>query len=115
VTCKAVVDLTHLPRLKRDLTVEINTAFSVTVVKVDPAFNYEVEGSAVFGSVQLPGGQQATFGGVRQELPASRLGGPRLRLKPAAVFGRCQLEEAPAQASDAGSAPSALSMGHPAG
>jgi predicted membrane protein len=114
VFSKAVVDLTHLPRLESDLTVEINTIFGFTVVKVDPTFTYEVEGSAMFGSVQLPDGQQVSFGGVRRELPASRQEGPRLRLKLATVFGACQLQEAPAEASGSASARSTLSMGHPA-
>lgn len=113
VFSKAVVDLTHLPRLERDLTVEINTVFSSTVVKVDPTFNYEVEGSAMFGSVQLPDGQQASFGEVRKELPAGRQEGPRLRLKLATVFGSCQLEETLGQAGVPASAHNSLAISHP--
>jgi predicted membrane protein len=112
VFSKTVVDLTRLPRLESDLTVEINTVFGLTVVNVDPAFNYEVEGSAMFGSVQLPDGQQVSFGGVRRELPAGRQEGPRLRLKLSTVFGACQLQEA--RVAGSASAQSALSMGHPA-
>jgi hypothetical protein len=112
---KGLVDLTHLPRLERDLTVEINSVFSATVVKVDPSFNYEVEGSAAFGAVQLPDGQQTAFGGLLREVPGTREGGPRLRLKLAAVFGACKLEEAPTHMEERGVTHHTLPAERPAG
>ncbi len=89
---KGTVDLTQLPPLEHDLTVEVNTVFSSALVRVGPSVPYEVEGSAAFGAVQLPTGEQAGFGPVYRNAPTGA-SGPRLRLKLNAVFGHCRLEE----------------------
>jgi hypothetical protein len=84
---KAIVDLTRLPPLTRDLTVEVNSVFGSAQVLLDPRLPFDIESSSAFGRVSLPNNEVVTFGERAYQRPGQDKAGPRLHLKIHVVFG----------------------------
>lgn len=93
---RGVVDLTHVVPPAADVTVTVDALFGHAVVKIDPAIGYDVDGTAAFGEVRLPDRNATSMGSLHYQPPAG--GAPRLHLRVNAVFGACQVVEAPAAA-----------------
>ncbi|MCB9564163.1 MAG: hypothetical protein H6708_27550 [Kofleriaceae bacterium] len=89
---RGLIDLTGVAEPDRDVTVEVDTMFGHTVVKVDPAIPYDVEGTSAFAEVRMPDRSAAAVGSVRYRAPADHP--PRLHLRVHAIFGACEVVEA---------------------
>jgi predicted membrane protein len=88
---RGLVDLTHVVEPAGDVTVAVGTVFGTTVVKVDPAIAYDVEGRSMFGEIRMPDRTMAAMGNVSYHKPSDHP--PRLHLRLHTVFGACQVIE----------------------
>jgi len=53
--------------VKEDTKLELNCAMGELVVKLPSELNYRIKGNAAFGSLQMPDGQQVSFGELNYE------------------------------------------------
>jgi len=90
---RGLVDLSHLEAPAEDVTVQVDAVFGTAVVKMNPAVPYDVSGSSAFGEVRMPDRSAAAFGDVSYQ--PKRDQHPHLHVKVNAIFGACQVVEAP--------------------
>jgi hypothetical protein len=89
---RGLVDLTHIPEPVTDVTVSVHTLFGSSVVRVDPAIAYDIEGHAALGEVRMPDKSATAMGSLSYRNPT--VTSPRLHLRVDAVFGACRIVEA---------------------
>lgn len=88
---RGLIDLTNLQAPTEDVTVAVDTSFGATVVKLDPAIPYDIEGRAMFGEVRMPDRSMTAMGNVAYRHAPDRP--PRLHLRLSTIFGACQVVE----------------------
>lgn len=59
---RSVIDLTKTEIKEGVSTVEINTVFGSSVIKIDPSMPIKIQASSAFGSGRLPDGNMVAFG-----------------------------------------------------
>jgi predicted membrane protein len=91
---RGVVDLTKLVEPAGDVTIAVDTVFGTTVVKVDPALAYDIEGRSMFGEVRMPDRSMTAMGSLTYRSAGDHR--PRIHLRVSTVFGACQIVDAAA-------------------
>jgi predicted membrane protein len=89
---RGLIDLTKLVEPAEDVTIDVETVFGATVVKVDPAIPYDVDGKSMFGEVRMPDRTMTAMGSTTYRHATDHP--PRLHIRVSTVFGACQIVEA---------------------
>src|SRR6185369_14429392 len=84
---KGEVDLTGVEVKDKDVTLETNTVFGSSVVKIKSSVPTLVRATAAFGAAHLPDGNTASFGEYVYKNKAFNESKPSLNLKVTSVFG----------------------------
>lgn len=90
---RGVVDRTRVAVADHDVTITVDTRFGASRVEIDPAIAYDVDGSSTSGEVRMPDRNATAMGSLHDE--HATIAPPRLHLHVTAVFGQCQVIEAP--------------------
>ena len=84
---KGVIDLGKVDFKDKDLTLEANTIFGSSTVKLNPAVPTLVKANAAFGNARLPDSSTSAIGTTLYKNKAYREGKPCLTLQLNVVFG----------------------------
>jgi hypothetical protein len=88
---KSVFDLRNLDSTQLNRTIELNTIFGSTLVKINQDLPLKVVAEAVFGAARLPSGDTAVFGKKVYTTRAFDQGKDYLVIKADVVFGSFEL------------------------
>jgi len=87
------VDLTEIDLKGKDVTVDIETVFGNTLVKIDPRIPTEFSLEAIFGNASVPGSDSVNFGSRNFGNDSLKKEKPHLKIRAKAVFGNIEFVE----------------------
>src|SRR5581483_2942968 len=90
---KGIIDLTGIDLKGKDMTLEANTIFGSSTVKIKADLPTLVRANAAFGNAKLPDGNTAAVGTYIYKNKAYQEGKPCLTLNVNVVFGNVELME----------------------
>ncbi len=90
---KGVIDLTEIGLKDNDLSVEANTIFGSSTIKVKSDLPLLVRANTAFGNARLPDGNTAAVGTYVYQSKAFKNGRPHLTLNLNVVFGNSEVVE----------------------
>jgi len=93
VFSKGDIDLTGIEVKDKDVSLETNTVFGSSVVKIKSSVPTLVRATAAFGSARLPDGNTAAFGEYVYKNKSYKEGQPSLNLRLTSVFSDVRIVE----------------------
>jgi len=90
---KGTVDLTGVDFKDKDMTLEANTIFGASTVKISSTVPTMVKANAAFGNAKLPDGNAAAVGTYLYKNKAYKEGKPCLTVNANVVFGEVEVVE----------------------